>query len=403
MEKKDIVERFLEDSIQLDASALDYFITNPQKIDEFIRLLGENRVPIVGTELINTLLNNSAPGSFGSVEHIRNFVIKHENKKISISEYSERVLGYYEMKKQPLLNKTEATKLLSINKIKKQKEFVLIVMVAELDRGEMSAVVEDQTGHNIVYFGHGGGFEGIIENDVVMLVCWVEDGLVKVKRTVWPDVPLKRAANKSKRSVYCMFVSDLHMDSEHFNTKQYEKIVSWAKGIEEAGGHDKIYVFILGDVSKKKENIEEFFEALPESSLKIFLRSKTDAVVGDREDVLSFGVPTMLEVEGIRFLLCAGDNITKYKDFWKGGTEVMMNLLKRRDLQPPLIPREPITPSKDSLIEQTPDIFASGGFHIPDARNYKGVTIISTGSLIGKPIFWAVDLKTREINKLDFS
>ena len=81
----------------------------------------------------------------------------------------------------------------------------------------------------------------------------------------------------------------------------------------------------------------------------------------------------------------------------------MMNLLKRRDIQPPLAPRESTPPSKDSLIEQTPDIFASGGFHTPDTRNYKGVTIISTGSLIGEPVFWAMDLKTREINKLDFS
>lgn len=403
MEKKDIVERFLEDSIQLDASALDYFITNPQKIDEFIRLLGKDRVPIVGAELINTLLNNNASRSVGSVKHIRNFVIKHENEKISLSEYSERVLEHYEMKKRLLLNKTEATRPLSINKIKKQKEFVLIVMVAELDHGEMSAVVEDQTGHNIVYFGHGDGFEGMIENDVVMLVCGVEDGLVKVKRVVWPDVPLKRAVNKSKRNVYCVFVSDIHMDSEHFNTKQYEKIVSWVGGVEKAGGYDKIYVFILGGVSKNKEDIEKFLRALPESSLKMFLRSGTDAVIDKRGDTLLFNMPTMLEVEGIRFLLCSGDDIAEYKELWKGGTEVMMNLLKRRDIQPPLAPRESTPPSKDSLMEQTPDIFASGGFHTPDARNYKGVTIISTGSLIGEPVFWAVDLKTREINKLDFS
>jgi hypothetical protein len=33
--------------------------------------------------------------------------------------------------------------------------------------------------------------------------------------------------------------------------------------------------------------------------------------------------------------------------------------------------------------------------------NYKGTTVISLGSFVGKPVFFSVNLKTREVRKID--
>ena len=48
-------------------------------------------------------------------------------------------------------------------------------------------------------------------------------------------------------------------------------------------------------------------------------------------------------------------------------------------------------------------IIVCGHFHTPTQSNYKGTTILSTGSFVTQPVFWLVNLKTREVFKIDFT
>jgi len=412
MNKKDIVERFLKEGHQLDASALDYFMSRPREIEEFIQILHKaptTQQPIINIDLVRSVLKKEEPRGT-VIKIIKKFSIDYEKEKVSISDYSNKLINYYETKKQLFINRVDSTKLLSINKIQKQKGFDLICMIREKDHIEKSVVVEDLTGKTVVYFENMEDFENLFENDVVGIVCEAAGEGVKGKRVIWPDVPLKRAINKTKESIYCLFISDFHMDSERFNKERYEKFVKWIKEILGKTSHGTIYIFILGGISQKKSDVERLLNILPKKSFKIFLRSRQDAAAEEREDLLSSPIPMMIEIEGIKILLCQGEELHMYKQFWKGGVgtrantkDVMVNILKRRDLSLGIGAEGMFMPFKNTIIDRVPDIFASGGFNSPISTNYKGVTIITTGSLTDEPTFWTADLRTREINKVALS
>lgn len=400
VKKKDIVVRFLKEGRQLDASALDYFMANQEKIGEFLLVSQDiEQCPIITLGLVQMVLKEEP-----TVKIIKKFFISRENKKISISDYSNMLMKYYDAKKRLLMSRVDGTKLLSINKTQKQKAFVLICMVKEKDNIEKSADVEDPTGTTVVYFEDATDFENLLENDVVALSCESSAEGIKVKQIMWPDVPLKRSINKTKERIYCLFISDFHMDSKKFSEERYEKFVKRIENIDKEINYRTMYVFILGGISQRKEDVEKLFNTLPKNSFKIFLRSNKDATIENRSDLLVSSSPTMLEIEGIKFLLCLGAELYYYKKVWRGsGSDIMINVLKRRDLGFFREDEELFFPSKDSLMDQVPDIFVSGNFASPSTINYKGVTLLTTGSLEQNPVFWAADLKTREINKLDLS
>jgi DNA polymerase II small subunit/DNA polymerase delta subunit B len=167
----------------------------------------------------------------------------------------------------------------------------------------------------------------------------------------------------------------------------------------------RTYIFILGGISSKKADVERLFNALPKDSFKIFLSSKNDAIIEKRDDCLHSIDPMMVEIEGIKFLLYQGDELHAYEQLWGSDAEnILKNLLKRRDLNPLTgtggTEGMALAPSKETIMDQPPDVFASGGFHSSLATTYKGVSIITTGDLLGEATFWVLNLKTREINKL---
>ena len=405
MEKEKIVARFLKEGYQIDTSALDYFTTTPEKTSEFIQKIKTTKStpPIINLNFVKTTLKHTKP----TIKIIKKFFIGRKNEKISISDYSNRFVDIYTRKKQLLMNRVDVGKLLSINKIQKQNQFVIICMVREKDPVEKSIKVEDLTGSTTVYFKEVSEFENLLENDVIAVLCDSSPNGIEARRIVWPDVPLKREAKKAKRSVYCIFVSDFHMDSKNFNKKRYEKFVGWVEKTTGKQNHVKIYIFILGGISRRSEEVKRFLDALPKETFKIFLQSSKDArVLGHLkpDDIMVSEIPITLEIEGIKFLLCQAENIHKYRNGRKNDAMgVMKDALKRRELRPCVASDQPYIPSKEFIIDHIPDIFVSGGFHFPQTTNHKGITLITTGDLADNPIFWGVELKSREINKLDLS
>ncbi len=402
MKKEEIVVRLLKEGYQIDTSTLDYFITNPEKTNEFIQKTKATKPQpsIITLSFVKTILKEKE----STIKIIKKFYIGHEKEKISISDYSNEFADIYTRKKQLLMSRVDSAKLLSINKIQKQKQFVIICMVMEKDQIEKSAIVEDLTGNTTVYFKDKSEFENLLENDVIAVLCDSSPNGIKARRIIWPDVSLKREARKAKRSVYCIFISDFHMDSKNFDKERYEKFVKWVETTTGKENYVKVYIFILGGISRRSEDVKRLLVGMPKETFKIFLQSSKDARAPESEDVLVSEIPIILEIDGINFLLCQGDRLCKYDDVWSGDAmSVMKNILKRRELNPCAEPGRPCIPSTESVIDQIPDIFVSGGFHSPQTTNYKGVTIITTGDLADNPIFWGVNLESREINKLDLS
>jgi DNA polymerase II small subunit/DNA polymerase delta subunit B len=214
---------------------------------------------------------------------------------------------------------------------------------------------------------------------------------------IFPDVPLKREVKKSDDEIFCLFISDFHFESENFNKKYYENFLEWLR----KSNYPNLHIFVLGGISSKKDLVEEFFSQLP-NSVKIYMMDENDAEFSADHTIKG---PCLAKLDDVVFLLCSGDTLAYYIKLWDklSVEKVMLNLLKKRHLDPIFTANKKIF-NKDVLVMETiPDIFVSPHFHKPGELNYKGTTILSLGSFTQTPIFWLVNLKTREIIKVNFT
>jgi len=395
MEKQEIIRYFLEKGYQLDLASLDFFSRNLGKIDTFLEKMENTEKPsIITLDFINSILKTEM-----SVDVIRT---PRQLKKASVQDFVQYFSNRYEKLRNIVIKRLNSTNLISIGKISpKTKRFSIIGLVKEKNNEEKSIKIEDPTSEVSIFFEDNSDqtFEQIVLDEVIGITC-EKDDIIRAKEVIWPDIPLERKIAKTENGVFCLFLSDIHMDNKEFNKKSYEKFLEWINKLD----YDKLYVFVLGYVSSKKQDLIAFFNNLPKNSLKIFLRGKTDpdVVVGD----LKIESPALIRLEGnVTFLLCDGTHLEQYADFWKNYTpdKIMLNLLRKRHINPVFDFNKKIYVEDPFLLDTIPDIFASGHFHSPSFLNYKGTTIISTGNFISKPIYWLANLKTREIIKLDFT
>ena len=89
--------------------------------------------------------------------------------------------------------------------------------------------------------------------------------------------------------------------------------------------------------------------------------------------------------------------------FGKTIDAALLNLLKMRNIDPLVNHKKEIYENDPFLIEIVPDIIVAGNVFEPTQVNYKSTTILTNGSFTNIPIFWLVNLKNREIIKLDFT
>lgn len=391
MNKRDIIKKFLGNDFQLDFASLEFFYNNQDKMDQFLQKIKNKGAPYtISLNFIQSVLKEP------QIKILKTF--KKQKRKISVQEISNYLNRKYEKLRKILLKNPSLKNLISINKISTQtKNFSLIGIVEEKDEENNLIRIEDTTGEVSIYFNKSSKyFQEIIPDDIIGLVCNKNDE-IRAEEIIWPEVPLKRIINKTKKDVYCLFVSDFHMDSKDFNKISYEKFLEWLNKIR----YDKFYLFVLGGISSRKDDITNFFDNLPNNSFKIFVKGKNDpdVYVGD----VTIKAPSLLKIENkLVFLVCSGSEIYKYIKIWKDlpADKVMLNLIRRRQFDS-LFDTEIY--EEDSVLDVLPDVFASGYFQEPKLLNYKGTTIISTGNFISKPIFWLMNLRTREINKVDFT
>ena len=392
MDRSDIVRAFLTAGHQLGADALRFFEANPEKVKEFLNLsAGRQEKSTVTMETVNNTLSGISP----RVRVLKSFSAK--QRQTSVDEVSNQLARRYQRTMEILEKKPELVNLISINRVSQQtKRFSMIAMVKEISRGDRSLVVEDPTGTTSVYIGDEavGDFSYLLEDEVIGVVCDNEESSEnRAVKIVFPDIPLSTKIAVSGEDVLCMFVSDIHMDDPGFMQHSLEKLSDYAKKIKQ-----EAIVFVLGDVSKDDDKVKKFAEIFPENFSIMFLRGELET---GRDNFLPD--PVVVEVCGVRMFLSHGGMFAKYFEKFKTSPEMMMlQMIKKRHISPTFRNNAGLDDEK-LFIEQPADIFAIGHFHEPRTINYKGVTIFSLGSFVTQPIFWAVNLKTRESIKIDLT
>jgi DNA polymerase II small subunit/DNA polymerase delta subunit B len=391
LSKKEIVKLFLDNRLQLNDETLDFFFKNQTKIEPFLEMMKkqEKKPLIITIDFLMKILHKEELG----FEILKEF--SQPQGKYSTIDLVQFLQDRYNFLRDILKKRIDLINLLSINKISKRtKKFSIIAMVREKDEDTLSIEVEDLT--NSLSLGlDKKNFNYLVPDEVAGFICEKKDDKIFGRKVIFPDIPLKKEANKTNEDIYCLFFSDFHLCSLK-KKDLYKKFLNYLNNLN----YQNVFIFFLGDISSRKEDLEKLFNNLPNNSNIIFLKGELERKIKlDKKFV--FENPIMLKIGGVKIFLSHGDIFSHYTKYFGTPSNTILQLLKKRNFNPTI--SYPTNLTNTYLIDTIPDIIAVGHFHSPSTLNYKGTTSIITGSFLTKPIYWGINLRTREINKIDMA
>ena len=378
MERPQIIKKFLDHGRQLSGDALELLSNNQERIDELLeKMRNWTAPPTITSDFLTKMLKREGK----------------EKSKRTPEDYTIFFSKRFEAIRTIFSKRPDLVNLVSINKVSERaKKFSIIGTVKEKDPETNTITLEDNTGETSVKLKGKTGLGEVVEDEVLGALCEKTDLGIISENIFFPDVPMKREINKTKEDVYCLFVSDFHMDSNSFKEEYYSKFIEWLKSHEE-----KINIFVLGDLSSDKNDIKKLLSSIPKTHHIQILRGEIDPASGTLPN------PSCIEIENVKILLLHNPRLNYYTELWGSPSKAISILVRKRHLDPTFTPQTKIYDKDPYLLETIPDIIAAGHTHIPSNTNYKGITILTTGSFISQPIFWLINLRTREIFKTDFS
>ena len=272
----------------------------------------------------------------------------------------------------------------------------------------------------------------MLDQFVIMDVTGVRGDVGMVKRIYHPDLP-ERVASTSKKNVYAVFLSDLHVGSKLFLLDAFERFVAWISGqSEEHGVTDRVrYVIIGGDAvdgvgvypgqenDLHEPNVRKQYSGLAQLIQKIPKRIKIVIIPGNHdpvrqalpqpaiprkyadelyrmENVSMLSGPALLRLHGVKVLTFHGrsldDVVAKIPGLsYSRPAAAMKLLLRARHLAPCYGGRIAIAPAEEDhlVIDEIPDIFHAGHVHTLDRMNYRGTLILNSGTWQGQTKFQA--------------
>lgn len=303
--------------------------------------------------------------------------------------------------------------------------------------------------------------ELLLDQLVVLDVEPSRDGNMILKAVHQPDLP-DRAVNTSKKRVYALLISDLHVGSKTFLYDAFHRLILWlsckvGKEDEEVV-HRLQYMVIAGDgvdgigvypgqeYDLEVADIYAQYQILSELLSQVPKRIKIFIIPGNHdptrqalpqpaipkkfaeplyrlENVVILGNPVNLRLHGVNLLVYHGRSLDDVIASTPGLTVTrpalaMKLLLKARHLAPIYGARTSLSPEPEDhlVIEDEPDIFHSGHIHVLDSERYKGTLILNSGSWQGQTQYQAnmgveptpgiapiVDLSTLDVMVRDFT
>jgi DNA polymerase II small subunit/DNA polymerase delta subunit B len=356
MNKQEIIERFFAKGKLLTPSALQKIVEfgiEPIKTDKI--LIDEKDVPSQDENQAKVIKN-----------------LSYKPKEASTEDFIKFYTSKYEKMKAILTSRLQKN-FISLNKVPSfRKEIHLIGIVKDIKKGDKILIeLEDTTGSISVVFKKDmeSSLEPI-ELDDAVAVKGISAGKIIYGRQVFlPDIPLRQPV---KGKVSIGLLSNLCLDEAA--SKDVEKIFNWVNS-----GKFK-HVFIAGKIGDN-EKFEYYVENYCKNKKIFVIEEKEDypstASTFKNTNIIPLSNPSMVEISNVKIL-----NISKFD----------ISMLKKRYLGK----TKTILPEDYLVLDVVPDIvnFASTDHSI---TNYKSVTAVSAGSVMGnfRPV--TIDLSTREV------
>jgi DNA polymerase II small subunit len=286
--------------------------------------------------------------------------------------------------------------------------------------------------------------------------------LIVAKDFILPEIPQK-STHKAPIPVYAALMSDIHVGSNQFMEKEFNRFLRWINGdygsdkAKEAAGHIK-YLVVAGDIVdgvgiypdqleslsiidifEQYREAAKLFEQIPEYIEVVIIPGNHDASrkalpqpalpkeyaepLNAARKIHSLGNPSTLSLHGVELLVFHGrslDDVASVAPNVSFDTpeKSMKILLQGRHLAPIYGERTPIAPEKRDfmVIERVPDILHGGHVHVMKCDKYRGTLIVNSGAwqeqtefqqkmgLMPTPgILPIVNLQTSNISTIDFT
>jgi len=262
---------------------------------------------------------------------------------------------------------------ISLDKIPNNETSFIIVMIHEVKKeaDRTTLVVEDLTKKEEVIFLRPVDVD---IDDVVIITCRKQGNVIYGERIEYPGIPLRQP---TKGYGKVCIISDLHLDEAPLG--EFEKFV------KKFSNSDIKYLIVAGDIGDC-EKFKKMISDLEDKIIFVIPGNKDCSdypalpLKIDLDNVVSLSNPSMIEINGIKFLL-----IHKFT----------VEMLEKRYLN--IGDKTRFIFEKDYLVlEHVPDVVAFGHTHAPNVMNYKSITLVNPGSLLSefKPV--VLDLSTRE-------
>lgn len=260
--------------------------------------------------------------------------------------------------------------------------------------------------------------EKIVLDDILLFEGRVYNGILIAKEIIWPDLPVIHEKKTIDEDLAVAYLSDLHVGSNLFMEKEFDKFLDWLNGNgenKELAGKIK-YISISGDIVdgigvypgqeeelivkdiyKQYEIFSELIEKVPDYVKIIVGPGNHDAVRRAQPQpqipkelltgkAIKVGSPAWIDLEGFKHLIYHGDSLDSIISSLSNCDYVhpeipMIELLKRRNLSP-IYGKNPIVPEqKDYLfIDEIPDVLHMGHVHKNGYSIYRGTHVINSGT-----------------------
>ncbi len=264
--------------------------------------------------------------------------------------------------------------------------------------------------------------DGVI---AIKAVKWNENMLI-VKEIFWPDIGI-RQPKRIDTEFAIASTSDFHMGSKLFLEKPCNSFINWinGRGVSEKEKQKvgKIkYLIITGDnvdgigiypnqlnelaikdIHKQYEAFTNIITQIPEYIEIVICPGQHDAVrwadpqpavpkefmpeLYSRENIHFVGSPGWLEIEGLKIMMYHGGalhDLIGSVGFLSSEhpEEAMIEVLKKRDIMSTYGMKQPYVPEREDymVIQDEPDMIYIGDMHHNAYGNYRGTTIINSGT-----------------------
>ncbi len=268
----------------------------------------------------------------------------------------------------------------------------------------------------------------VLHDEVLAFDGYASGGsLFIVKDILWPDVPF-REKKLVDDDANIAFISDVHVGSKYFLQEQFGSFLKFLNGESERPEHVEIagkikYLFVAGDnvdgigvypsqerelvtkdIYTQYEIFADFMKNVPDYIEIVIGPGNHDAVrtaqpspripvectfeLEQYKNVHFVGSPAYFEAHGLRTLMYHGDSfhaiassLQKLSGCFTNPEKAAVEMLKRRNLSP-TYGENPIIPEHNDylFIEEAPDLFHFGHVHHNGYTNYRGTTIVNSGT-----------------------